>query len=170
MRRMLSDATSFHEKQPFTLRTVPSFWKCSLIRAVRKWWVHMTPSMNCTLFCWQAFTISWASSRVGANGFSQLPQRQSDRRHGRESTYRTCLPLWAAAMVYLACNDVGSGIYTASTSLSSNSSSYEPYARSMPCSFAHPDNATLQGCRLRDLTKYLAPSQESGWPQRADAR
>ena len=79
--------------------------------AVLGLWTHIVLSMNCTPFDSQASRMqsNWATSR--ATGFSSSK----------------CFLFWAASTAHFRWRLVGSGMYTASTSGSSRTASYEPY-------------------------------------------
>ena len=70
----------------------------------------MNASISATPARSQAAIISSASATLMASGFS----------------HSTCLPAAAARRVHSAWRWLGSGMYTASTSASASSSSYEP--------------------------------------------
>ncbi len=76
----------------------------------------MNASISSTPASRQASTMPCASSAVIASGFS----------------HSTCFPARAAAIVHRACRWLGSGMYTASTSGSASSASYDPWARGIP--------------------------------------
>src|SRR5918996_1071917 len=134
---MLAASSLKYENQLWTAVNVPirpAATKSSAATHVG-WWRYMNASIRWRPVSRATSTMPWASSAVMASGFS----------------HRTCLPARSAAIVHSAWRWLGSGMYTASTSGSARSASYEPWAVGIPSRSALVAGTGLKGGATRGL-------------------
>ena len=85
----------------------------------------ITSSLTASHVGWSRY-MNASISRTPASSHAAIMRSASAASIASGFSHSTCLPAPAAAIVHGACKSLGSGLYTASTSGSASSASYEP--------------------------------------------